>query len=314
MQRRTALWALASATAQGLAACQPPAPATATAPSTDTAAPTASAPMSNVQLTEFTAVLFFDEAPRFNTQQVMDAFAREGYACEPAALGPHWLSVLRGRSAVFLYPPQPARHSEHPGYYPAVTQTGIDYEQTWLINPLAAWQDFQTATHEVPLHFKIVRQQGDDMAFWQCELFTALMDIHQVQPLRALWLDHLGLFIGQADLAEYLAYRDTTDGTTASQPDPLMFGTLTQRNAAGVWQSWTIGLDLFDHPNLHVSSPGLSALQSLSPIFNAARMVLARSPSGWRLQAGETLSVGEFNARIASTRFRDEAMLQFIPE
>lgn len=300
--RRLALIGLAAAAASGLGACKPSASAS---------APAASKPP--VKLTEFHATLFFDTAPNFSTQQLMDAFAREGYECEPASPGDHWHGVLRGRSAVFLGAPKPADHSQHPDDYPALTQTGIDYDATYLINPLAAWQDFQAARHEVPLHFKIVQEEGDDMAFWQCELITALLGIHQVQPLRALWLDHLGLFIGQADLAEYLAYRDTTGGAAPSQPDPLMFGTLTLRHESGAWQAWTTGLELFGHPNLHISAPGLSALDSLRPLFNTGRMVLANAHKGWRLQAGETLSTGDFSARIAAAPFRGEDMLQLIP-
>lgn len=262
-----------------------------------------------VRITQFTGSLLFDQAPGFTAQQLMNAFAREGYACEPASHHSDWIGVLRGHSAVYLGHPVAVDHDNHPSYYPAVTQTGIDYDSTYLINPLAAWQDFQRAQHELSFLFKIVQEEGHDMRVWQNGLFTALLGIHQVQPLHALWLDHLHLFIGQTDLAEYLGYRDTTDGTPASQPDPLMFGTLTARDEAGVWQSWTTGLDQFGHPNLHVGAPGLSAIDSLRPLFNVGRMVIA----GTHMRPGETMSTGSFFARIEACTFRDEAMLKLIP-
>ena len=229
--------------------------------------PCLDAPFFMPEFVDFFATLYFAERPALTPEALMAAWAAEGYTCETMAPHDMWMRLMRGRTAVYLEHPQPTDPENFPEGHAGLLDTGIDYDSTYLINPRAAFEDFQSSAFEANVWFRIVTEPGDDMRLWQNDFVGALLGIHQCAPVQAIWIDHLRLFVGKVDFDEYVSYRQTTDDMPPpSTPYPLMFGTLIERRGDGV-RAWTTGLAEFDHPEFYIEEAALAPIDAARLLF-----------------------------------------------
>lgn len=261
----------------------------------------------SLNVIEINATLFFKQKPGFTQEQLIASWGKEGYTCEPIDEVDALVSVFRGETVVSISHPCKVNGDEYPAYYPAIADIEIDYDSTYLINHSKAFADYKTATYKMELCFRIAAQ--NNCIIPQQEFVLTLLGIQQEVLIQAMYVHHLGIFIGSEDIEEYTAYVNTQSGIKESIPYPMFFGVLV-KNVEDYVQAWTTGLEYFYHKNIILSSPNIAAFDSAKILFNSGMEVIR----GRKFKAGETMQTGNLYCKIENTAFDDgiEA-LAFIP-
>lgn len=256
-----------------------------------------------MDITEFSATLYFDAEPHMQAEALMGAWSREGYICE-AQQSDAAFRGFRGGTFVIVAHAVPVNHAEHPRAFPAMAAVDIDYDTTFCIDHKAGYADFLAARFESELTFRIQAEpQVRKMA--HNEWVAVLLGIHQAYPLCAVWLHHLGVLVGRVDLDEYLDYAQAQAERPPQFAPMLAVGTLIAQDGV-LTRAWTYGLEHFDHPNVYVEEPHLEPLEALRIVFNTGHSVT----SGWRLAAGDTLETGALHCRALEGVLDDEPALR----
>lgn len=113
-----------------------------------------------MDITEFSATLYFDAEPELSRQALTDAWGRQDYVCE-AEKGDAVFQGFRGGTYVVVAHAVPADHAEHPRAFPAMAAVDIVYGSTFRIDHQAGYADFLAARFESELTFRI---QADPQA------------------------------------------------------------------------------------------------------------------------------------------------------
>lgn len=243
-----------------------------------------------MEITEFSATLYFDSEPRLSGHVLSEAWSRQGYVCETQESDAAFQG-FRGGTYVVVEHPVPADLSQHPRSFPAMAEVEVDYGSTYCIDHKAGYADFLRASFQSELTFRIVADPQDRKTAHN-EWAATMLGIHQAYPLCAVWLHDLGVLVGRVDLDEYLAYADTLADQPPQFAPMLAVGALVAQDGA-LTRAWTYGLEHFGHLNLFVEERDLAPLKALQIVFNTGYRVT----SGWRLTAGETLETGALHCR-----------------
>ena|GEM_PF-877853 len=267
---------------------------------------------SAMNVTEFTATLYFKTEPALTAEQLFETWGREGYTCEwheqREREADDLFAGFRGGTLVWLKKPRPADLQAVVAAcpdYPNLAKVNIDWDSAFCINPKAAWKDVQRASHEIEFVFRIVAESNQPKMAHN-ELVATLLGIHQAAPLQALWLHSLGVLIGRQDLDEYLAYADSNTEEARAQFAPMLaFGSFVRRDADTL-TAWTTGLGHFDHDDLWLEEKGLNPNDALALIFNTGYMITG----GHRYPAGDTMETRNVHCRFLQEPFRGKPALR----
>lgn len=133
-----------------------------------------------MDITEFSATLYFDDQPHLRAQALVEAWGREGYACEDQQ-GDAAFRGFRGGTFVIVEQAVPVNHAEHPRSFPAMAAVDIDYGSMFCIDHRAGYADFLAAHFEAELTFRIQAEpQAPKTA--HNEWVAVLLGIHQAYP------------------------------------------------------------------------------------------------------------------------------------
>lgn len=228
------------------------------------------------------AVLFFESRPTIVLAELVTAWEAEGYTCEPIepeAKDTFAIGAFRGHTANFLGPVEPVTGDEAPAYYPALVAAKIPYDETFLVNHPQAYRDYRASRWKCELTFRIMKE--DNLVTNVNELVITLLGIQQTLPVTAVWLEHLGIFVGRKDLVELTNYQCSTTGEATAFPYPLFFGTIVADGKA-----WTTGLSIFEHHDIYIDTG--EPFAAMRTLFNAGISVV----DGNRFAAGQTMETG----------------------
>jgi hypothetical protein len=242
---------------------------------------------------EFRATLYFDGPPALTEAALIEAWGRENYVCrreEPDGV----YSGFRGGTYVIIGTTVPADPSRAPACYPAVTRPAIDWKSTFFVDPKAAYDDLQHATHQADFLFRILHDPDAPQTAHN-EIAATLLGIHQTAPMRAVTLHYLGMIVGRANLDDYLSYANSHLEKPTQVASMLSFGHFVTEEA-GLATAWTTGLDHFGQVDFLVSEPGMTAFNTLNTVFGLGHLVV----HGRRYKANEWLTSFDLYARFAA--------------
>ncbi|WP_348945132.1 hypothetical protein ABHF33_00520 [Chitinibacter sp. FCG-7] len=263
-----------------------------------------------MEITQFTATLFYSDSPKVTTQALIEAWGLEGYTCELSEeFDPRldFFRGFRGGTFVHLQKPSPIQIDELPDHYPENAQTDIDFDKTYLINPRAALEGFQGSLFQSELLFRVVKDE-DQPRVAHNEWAAVLLGIFQVCPINAVWAHQTGVLIGREDLAEYTSYANTQSEEGGQFAPSLAFGVFCIRDG-NLIKAWSTGLEHFSHQNLYVENSLITPQEACQIVFNVGYSITAN----WRFEVGQTAEAGGFFCKIQAAELFDEAVLQFVP-
>ena len=143
----------------------------------------------------------------------------------------------------------------------------------------------------------------------QNEWNTTLLGIHQVIPINAAWIHHLGILVGKSDLDEFTGYASSQPGSPPPQfAPPMAFGILFQKKDA-VLKVWSTGLAELDKQNVFLEEPNAHLGEAFQIIFNAAYALT----SNWPFNPGDIADVGGIPCLIKAGNLGEQPALQFVP-
>lgn len=133
-----------------------------------------------MEITEFSATLYFDSEPRLSGHVLSEAWSRQGYVCETQESDAAFQG-FRGGTYVVVEHPVPADLSQHPRSFPAMAEVEVDYGSTYCIDHKAGYADFLRASFQSELTFRIVADPQDRKTAHN-EWAATMLGIHQAYP------------------------------------------------------------------------------------------------------------------------------------
>jgi hypothetical protein len=263
-----------------------------------------------MDVTEFTATLYFKNLPKFTEKLLEQAWGKEGYTCERSKKFDPEQDVFdgfRGETYVRLNHPSAIKKKKAPQHYPGVAQADIDYNATFLVNPRRAYECFLEASYQVELEFRIIKNI-DEPKIAHNEWVAVLLGLFQVFPIDAMWFRELGILIGKEDLEEFTDYANSQDSGSLQFSPSLAFGTFVAQHGNTV-TAWSSGLEHFNHKNIFLEIDGITPMDALRVIFNTGYMVTSEH----QYENGETMKVGNVFCKIEDGTLFGEEALRFIP-
>ncbi len=260
-----------------------------------------------MNITEFSLTLYFQNKPDIAADALMAAWGREGYGCEPKEDQEGAIFAgFRGATFVNLDPAAEMNKAEFPEIYDQMAKPDLNYDQTYLIDPKKAFQDFQKCKYQMELLFRC-EENLEEPTMAHNELNAVLLGIRQVYPIDAVWMHQLGILVGTSDLNEFTSYAQTDEDLPPPQFAPSMaFGTLFGKSETGMVKAWTTGLEHFQSENFYVEAKNMDLMMALKVIFNAGYAVT----SGRTFNIGETAQIGETPCRIEAGELDGEPALK----
>ena len=263
-----------------------------------------------MNVTEFTARLYFKNTPKYSTQALIESWEKEGYTCELSEeFNPNneLFRGLRGATYVILERPEPIKSSEIPDNYPEVTKVNINYDETHLVNPKRAFADFQESHYQIELLFRIV-EDDDEPKISHNEWAAVLLGIYQEHPINSAWFHETGILIGKEDLEEFTSYANTQNGKICQFSPSLAFGVFITQND-DVIKAWSTGLNHFNHKNIFIESKNITPFDAIRVVFNVGYMITGKN----QFKENETIEIQDIFCKILSAKLFDEDALKFTP-